>query len=75
MDENKVFQLLSHFWELIAGALSAAVSYMFYRRRKDRETQEEILKDNLTFKIEIREMKEDIKDIKDWLFTHNNKKK
>lgn len=74
MDDSWLKQLLNHGWETVAGALSALTTYMFYEKRKQKELQQQMLEDNIAFKIEIREMKEDIKDIKDWLFTNKKKK-
>lgn len=80
MDENGLYKLLSHGWEVVAGVTSAALSYVLYSKRKKEEQLsriEENVKentlDNSVFKVEIREIKEDIREIKDWIF--NNKKR
>lgn len=74
MDENKFIQLLSHSWEAIAGVLSATAAYIFTKKRKQDDKLSKLVEDNLIFSIEIREIKEDIREIKEFMFKMKNKR-
>lgn len=89
MDDSKLWLMLQHGWEVMVGILSATVSYMFYKKKKKEEYLQSINStlqshslDNSIFKVELRELKEDIqnlredlRDIKDWLLGPKKGKK
>jgi hypothetical protein len=74
VDDNKLYTLLSHSWEAIVSVLSATMAYLFYRKRKHDDQLDKLIEDNIVFQVEIREIKEDIKEIKEWLFLKKRNK-
>lgn len=61
---------LKHLWEIVTGIIAASVSYLFYKKKKKEEQLTNICDtlnrqttDISIFKVELRELKEDIQEL------------